>query len=202
MKKEGSFGEKLAGLALAAAVSFNPNVPNRNPEQLFEQRDNSPNVPGIVAPIKENVVFAANTETAPPTESPSPSPIPTQSPIPIESPMPTKTPKPVVKAAASSDWTLDPEISFYGPGFYGRRTACGLALTKDLEGVANRTLPCGTLVTFNWKGMTRTFPVVDRGPYVAGRIFDLTGGACMSFKTPQYPRGHCFTGPINYRIGK
>ncbi len=202
MNKERSFGKKLAGLVLAAAVSFNPSVPNRQPEQLFELRDNSPNMPVSEAPIRENVVFVANTETVSPTESFSPPPIPTQSPVPSESPMPTKTPKPVVKAAASSDWILDPEISFYGPDFYGKRTACGLKLTKDLKGVASRTLPCGTPVTFNWDGMTFTFPVVDRGPYIPGRIFDLTGGACMAFKTLEHPRGHCFTGPINYRIGK
>nr|MBI5455775.1 hypothetical protein [Candidatus Levybacteria bacterium] len=112
-----------------------------------------------------------------------------------------KKPKPVVKAS-SSNWKLDPEISWYGPGFYGKRTACGLELTKKLEGVANRDLPCGTLVVFEWDGLTRTFPVVDRGPYVDGRIFDLTGGACMSFKTKDHPQDRCFTGPINYRIEK
>lgn len=100
------------------------------------------------------------------------------------------------------DWTLDPEISFYGPGLYGRRTACGLELTKDLKGVAHRDLPCGTNVTFEWEGIIRTFPVVDRGPYVDGRIFDLTGGACMDFKTEQHPKGHCLTGRINYIIEK
>lgn len=123
------------------------------------------------------------------------------------SPSATDSAKPARKPNLSAkmskpDWILDPEISFYGPGFYGRRTACGLALTKDLEGVAHRTLPCGTMVTFNWEGMTHTFPVVDRGPYVAGRIFDLTGGACMAFKDDKHPKGHCFTGPINYRIEK
>jgi rare lipoprotein A len=117
------------------------------------------------------------------------------------------TPEPVSKPANLPDWKLDPEISFYGPGFYGNWTACGKELTRDLQGVANRDLPCGTLVTFNWEGMTRTFPVVDRGPYVEGRIFDLTGGACMAFSDkdtphPKYPKGHCFTGPINYIIGK
>lgn len=91
------------------------------------------------------------------------------------------------------NWTHDPEVSWYGPGFYGRRTACGKALTKDLQGVAHRSLPCGTLVQFRWKGRVATVPVVDRGPYVAGRIWDLTGGTCVYLD-------HCFTGPIEYRI--
>lgn len=92
-------------------------------------------------------------------------------------------------------WKRDPQISWYGPGFYGNRTACGYALTKSLVGVAHRTLPCGSKVTFKnpANGRVVTMPVVDRGPYVAGRIFDLTGGACKAL-------GHCYTGPILYKI--
>jgi rare lipoprotein A len=41
-------------------------------------------------------------------------------------------------------------------------------------GVANKTLPCGTLVTLRYDGRTVRVPVVDRGPYVPGREFDLT----------------------------
>jgi hypothetical protein len=90
-------------------------------------------------------------------------------------------------------WRVDPNISWYGPGFYGRRTACGLALTSGLIGVAHRTLPCGTLVTFRHRGRVITAPVVDRGPYVPGRQWDMTGGLCQAL-------AHCFTGSIEYRI--
>ena len=99
-------------------------------------------------------------------------------------------------------WNRDPEISWYGPGFYGRRTACGLTLTKawtdgegtvhGLPGVAHRRLRCGTLITFRHRGVVLTVPVVDRGPYVAGRMWDLTGAACLVLR-------HCFTGPIEWR---
>ena len=41
-------------------------------------------------------------------------------------------------------------------------------------GVANKTLPCGTRVKLRYHGHTVTVPVIDRGPYVAGRDFDLT----------------------------
>jgi len=41
-------------------------------------------------------------------------------------------------------------------------------------GVANRTLPCGTLVTLRYNGRTVRVPVIDRGPYVGSREFDLT----------------------------
>jgi len=65
--------------------------------------------------------------------------------------------------------------SWYGPGFYGHRTACGQTLTTGLIGVAHKTLPCGTVVTFSYNGRVVNAPVVDRGPFIAGREWDLTG---------------------------
>jgi hypothetical protein len=61
--------------------------------------------------------------------------------------------------------------SWYGGG---GGTACGEQLTSSTLGVANKTLPCGTLVTLRYDGNTVRVPVIDRGPYVAGREFDLT----------------------------
>ena len=107
---------------------------------------------------------------------------------------PPRAPKTTTARVAGGSWRYDPEISWYGPGFYGRRTACGQELTKSLRGVAHRTLPCGTKVTFRHKGRTVTVPVVDRGPYVADRTWDLTGGACVALN-------HCFTGPIEWKLG-
>jgi hypothetical protein len=91
-------------------------------------------------------------------------------------------------------WHYERSISFYGPGFYGHRTACGYAYTYDLMGVANRTLPCGTLVTFRnpYNGISISVPVVDRGPYVSGRSWDLTGAACIALH-------HCWTGSIYWK---
>ncbi|MCP9489320.1 MAG: septal ring lytic transglycosylase RlpA family protein [Solirubrobacteraceae bacterium MAG38_C4-C5] len=63
--------------------------------------------------------------------------------------------------------------SWYGPGFYGRRTACGQTLTGDIKGVAHKTLPCGTRVVFKRGDRTVTARVIDRGPYVGGRQWDL-----------------------------
>jgi hypothetical protein len=67
--------------------------------------------------------------------------------------------------------------SWYGPGFYGRRTACGRRMSSTLLGVAHKRLRCGTLVTFAHRGRTLRVPVVDRGPYIPGRDFDLTVAA-------------------------
>jgi peptidoglycan lytic transglycosylase len=66
------------------------------------------------------------------------------------------------------------EASYYGPGLYGNGVACGGTLLPGTLGVANKTLPCGTKVKLRYRGRTVTVPVIDRGPYVAGRDFDLT----------------------------
>jgi rare lipoprotein A len=91
-------------------------------------------------------------------------------------------------------WHRDDEVSWYGPGFIGNRTACGLTLTRRLVGVAHRTLPCGTRIAFRDPGTDRVVvaPVVDRGPYVAGRSWDLTYGLCKALD-------HCYTGPLDWR---
>ncbi|HYI98629.1 MAG TPA: septal ring lytic transglycosylase RlpA family protein [Thermoleophilaceae bacterium] len=64
--------------------------------------------------------------------------------------------------------------SWYGPGLYGNSTACGGALTSSRLGVAHKWLPCGTRVTFRYRGRSVTVPVIDRGPFIAGREWDLT----------------------------
>jgi hypothetical protein len=64
--------------------------------------------------------------------------------------------------------------SYYGPGLYGHGVACGGTLMPGTLGVANRSLPCGTKVRLRYHGRSVTVPVIDRGPYVAGRDYDLT----------------------------
>ena len=63
------------------------------------------------------------------------------------------------------------EASWYG-GSGG--LACGGELTRATMGVANKTLPCGTPLTLHYGHRTVRVRVIDRGPYVAGREFDLT----------------------------
>ena len=70
--------------------------------------------------------------------------------------------------------------TWYGPGFYGKRTACGQRLTSRLLGVAHRTLPCGTLVRLFNNGRTVTVPVVDRGPFAHGAGYDLTAATARA----------------------
>lgn len=63
--------------------------------------------------------------------------------------------------------------TWYGPGFFGNRTACGKTLTPRTWGIAHRTLPCNTLVTLVHRGRKVSVRVIDRGPY-SGATVDLT----------------------------
>jgi rare lipoprotein A len=64
--------------------------------------------------------------------------------------------------------------SWYGATGNDETTACGVPLQPWTLGVAHRTLPCGTPVALYYKGRTLVVPVIDRGPYVTGRAWDLT----------------------------
>lgn len=64
--------------------------------------------------------------------------------------------------------------SYYGPGLYGNRTACGGTLTPSTVGVANKSLPCGVKLTLRYRGRSVRVRVIDRGPYAGDREFDLT----------------------------
>jgi len=67
--------------------------------------------------------------------------------------------------------------SWYGPGLWGNKTACGQTLRPNTLGVAHKKLPCGTTVKFVYHGKSVVTQVIDRGPYVDGRAWDLTKAA-------------------------
>jgi Lytic transglycolase len=112
-------------------------------------------------------------------------------PTPEPMPAPTVPPAPARVAAVPIEVTAVPAsasgsvvmVSWYGPGFYENRLPCwpwlaaqGLPIQflPDTWGVAHKSLPCGTMVTLTHGANTVTVPVVDRGPYIAGREFDLS----------------------------
>jgi rare lipoprotein A len=64
--------------------------------------------------------------------------------------------------------------SWYGPGLYGNPLGCGGTLYPGRLGVAHKSLPCGSKVTLRHRGRSVRVRVIDRGPYVGGREFDLT----------------------------
>ncbi len=100
-----------------------------------------------------------------------------------------------VRAVARYPWRTDRNVSWYGPGLYGNGTACGQKLTRELVGVAHRTLPCGTLVQFRnpKNGAVVTARVIDRGPFVSGRQWDLSRALCARID-------HCYTGTVQWRF--
>jgi rare lipoprotein A (peptidoglycan hydrolase) len=63
-----------------------------------------------------------------------------------------------------------------------------------MQGVASLTLPCGTMVTLSYQGRRVTVPVIDRGPYVEGRVFDLTEATKEALGCPDL----C---TVSYRVG-
>lgn len=68
--------------------------------------------------------------------------------------------------------------SWYGgPSLWGHQTACGKTLRPNTLGVAHKSLPCGTTVKFVYHGHVLVTQVIDRGPYVKGRSWDLTKAA-------------------------
>ena len=77
--------------------------------------------------------------------------------------------------------TLPPAIGSYtalagssGAAAFGHRTSCGQILGPKTEGVAHPVLPCGVKLYITYQGIHVLTQVIDRGPYVSGREFDLT----------------------------
>ena len=70
----------------------------------------------------------------------------------------------------------------FGGGFWGSRTACGIVLRPETVGVAHKSLPCGTVLEFYYRGRTVRAPVVDRGPYANHAAWDLTMAASRALR--------------------
>lgn len=116
-------------------------------------------------------VEATPVPTVEPAAPATPDPTPAPTPTPIRTPAPAVAALPQLPDPPTSGIVI---ASWYGPGFYGNRTACGQVYTPEIIGVAHRTLPCGTMVTIEFRGRSMTIPVIDRGPYIAGRTLDLS----------------------------
>ncbi len=105
------------------------------------------------------------------------------------------------EAAVASSRTVKMNVfeganaSYYGPGFYGSRTACGQTMTPGSVHVAHRTLPCGTKIKFYLGGKVVEAAVKDRGPFHSGRTFDLSAGLKQRL-------GFGSTGVVGYLVGK
>ena len=69
--------------------------------------------------------------------------------------------------------------SWYGPGFHGKRTASGERYDMNAMTAAHRTLPFGTWVRIRSlvNGREVNVRITDRGPFIAGRVIDVSRGA-------------------------
>lgn len=85
--------------------------------------------------------------------------------------------KPIGYAKAQSG-----KASWYGPGFQGRKTANGERFNMNAYSAAHRTLAFGTKICVhnlkNGKGVT--VRVNDRGPFVRGRVVDVSRQAART----------------------
>ena len=98
-------------------------------------------------------------------------------------PRPTPTAPPTPVPPSSGDTAISTQqrgrISMYGDNFAGKKTASGEPFDPTALTMAHRTLPFGTRVRVTNLENQRTVEVVvnDRGPFVAGRIADLSEAA-------------------------
>ncbi len=105
-----------------------------------------------------------------PTPPPPPTPVPTVAPTAA----PTPAPRPVTLYESGIASTYGE-----GDGFEGNLTACGQVFHTRVVQIAHKSLPCGTRVRVEDTntGHTVDAQVTDRGPYVPGRVVDLSWGA-------------------------
>ncbi len=87
-----------------------------------------------------------------------------------------------IKTVPSVIRVITGEASWYGPGFFGNRTANGEVYQRGTMTAAHRTLPFGTKVrvTNLWNGRSEVIRINDRGPFVHHRVIDLGHGAASS----------------------
>ena len=80
---------------------------------------------------------------------------------------------------AVHEWGI---ASFYGEAFHGKPTASGEPFNMHALTAAHKTLPLGTTVraTNLDNGMNVVVRINDRGPFIAGRIIDLSYGAAQA----------------------
>jgi rare lipoprotein A len=80
---------------------------------------------------------------------------------------------------AATKHALRGEASWYGPGFHGKKTASGEIYDQTKLTAAHKTLPLGSKarVTNLQNGNTVEVQINDRGPFIEGRIIDLSRAA-------------------------
>lgn len=135
----------------------------------------------VLSSLAAALILAANVTAAPVSDAPQ-----------ALSKTPSKTPKTVKPKVKTKARKLEEKpyqvgiASWYGKQFYGKATASGEDFDMFELTAAHRQLPLGTYVkvTNLRNGKSVVVRVNDRGPYVAGRIMDLSYSAArmLSFR--------------------
>ncbi len=91
-------------------------------------------------------------------------------------------PPPGVTAPSAAPLSQQGVASWYGPGFHGKKTTSGVTYDQYAMTAAHPTLPLGSrvAVTNLTNGKTVTLRINDRGPFVKGRIIDLSYAAARA----------------------
>jgi rare lipoprotein A len=103
--------------------------------------------------------------------APSPGPV-------ASAPAPAKVAKPVSRKLDRTGRAQTGKASYYARSLAGRRMADGTRMNPDDDNAASKTLPLGTVarVTNLETGRVALVTIQDRGPYVPGRILDVSPG--------------------------
>ena len=120
----------------------------------------------------------ASTDFYDPFEPLAPEPVQAvapKAPVVVQPPV-VAPPKPAKTLVVS---TSTGEASWYGPGFFGNRTANGEVFRPGTMTAAHRTLPFGTKVkvTNLRNGKETIVRINDRGPFIGQRVIDIAHGA-------------------------
>jgi rare lipoprotein A len=81
-----------------------------------------------------------------------------------------------VKASSGTGRTFSGVASFYG-NESGSKTASGQRFNQNAMTCAHRSLPFGTRLRVSAHGRSVVVTVNDRGPFIRGRVLDLSKGA-------------------------
>jgi rare lipoprotein A len=97
----------------------------------------------------------------------------------VESASPGRAGSPPNATSARKATTKTGVASYYADKYHGRTTASGEVFDTSKLTAAHRTLPFGTVVKVTHQGNQRsvTVRINDRGPFVAGRVIDLSRAA-------------------------
>ena len=87
--------------------------------------------------------------------------------------------KPTPDPAPATEKPVVGRATWYGPGFYGNKTASGEILQKNTLTAAHGQLPMGTKVKVTREDTNKSVIVVinDRKPFKEGTVIDLAHGA-------------------------